>query len=178
MAAARHVGSLDLVVTSALARAKRTGELLAGDAPKQIEAGLGEYDVGEWSGLTRDQIGCRWPLELAAFDRGELEAPPGGERRVSFEQRVAAAAARVTAAAVKARAARVLVVTHGGVIRALCRLAGRPDAPVEHLCGFLAVGSPSGLALTRPVCLAHPAVGVTPPGHVERRRESLPVDDM
>src|SRR3974390_1149426 len=55
----------DLVVTSDLLRARQTAERLLDsleiDVECRVEPGLREFDAGEWSGLTRDQIEQRWP---------------------------------------------------------------------------------------------------------------------
>lgn len=133
--AARRVGPFDLVACSDLVRARRTAELLAGDAPLVVDPGLREYDVGAWSGLTRAEIEAVWPEELALFDAGRLVVPPGGESRGDFEARVGEAGLRLAALTGRRRAARVLAVAHGGVVRAL---AARPERPVGHLCGYRA----------------------------------------
>jgi broad specificity phosphatase PhoE len=183
LAARPALGPVDLVVTSALTRAARTGALLAPGAPRLVEPDLGEYDLGEWTGLDREAIAARWPDELDQFDRGRLEAPPGGETRSGFDARVARAAARLAAAVAdlsaepdagrdggrrssrrggqnggqvggQGRAAvRVLVVTHAGVIRALCRLQGLGEVRVDHLCGFDAHFGVGGLSLGEHRCL-------------------------
>lgn len=148
-AAAGRVGAVDLVITSDLQRARRTGELLAPGARLRTEAGLREFDVGAWSGHTRAEIEQRWPGELAEFDAGRLDAPPGSEGRRHFEERVAEAAARVADLA----AGRTLVVTHGGVVRALARRQDRRDGRYSHLCGFEATVKGRTLSLLHPVDL-------------------------
>jgi probable phosphoglycerate mutase len=165
-AAAARVGAVDLVVTSDLARAVDTGRLLAPDAPAVVDAGLGEHDVGAWSGLTREEIGRRWPAELAAFDAGRLQVPPGGESRLDFEVRVTAAIDRIVIEIAGSGAERALVVTHAGVVRAMCRLRGGFDRHVGHLCGFDAVVKGGTLAMGQPLCLLD-SVGPT-----EERDES------
>lgn len=155
-AAAEQVGAVDLVVTSTLARAARTGQLLAPGAPAAVDAGLAEHDIGAWSGLTRNEIARRWPAELAAFDAGRLEAPPGGESRRHFDRRVAAAIDRVVAVIDRSEAERVLIVTHAGVIRAVCRQRGAVDRHVGHLCGFEALVKGGALSLGDPLCLRDP----------------------
>jgi len=130
----------DLVVSSDLRRARRTAEILM-DAlglrcPHLIEAGLREYDVAAWSGYTRDEIHALWPDELARFNRGELDAPPGGEGRDDFDRRVRAAGGRVARVAEEMSAALVLVVTHGGVIRSLARSHGLGEYRAGPLAGY------------------------------------------
>jgi probable phosphoglycerate mutase len=153
----------DLVVTSDLIRTRRTAELLV-DAPTLVEPGLREYDVGAWSGLTREEIGSRWPGTLERFSQDRAAAPPGGEPRDAFDSRVVAAAARTGAAAAAAGAARILVVVHGGVIRALARHAGRAEYRVGHLAGYVGAHDRAGLFPEIPVDLLD--FDVTPPRYL------------
>lgn len=150
-------GPIDLLVTSDLERARRTGELLVSRTgravPLVIEPALREFDVGAWSGLTRAEIDARYPDEVALFDAGRLAAPPGGESRAAFEARVIEAAGRVATAIARHGARRTVVVSHGGVVRALGRLQGLGDRHVSQLCGY--AGRPGGahLALSQYVDL-------------------------
>jgi probable phosphoglycerate mutase len=149
----------DLVITSDLERARRTGEVLSGpSAPgpgptRVVEPALREFHVGGWSGLTRAEIGRRWPSELALFDAGRLQAPPDGETRAEFDARVAVAARRVVELIHRHRAARTLIVTHGGVIRAMVRACGLPESPIRNLAGYHGTAGSAGLALSHPVDL-------------------------
>jgi broad specificity phosphatase PhoE len=107
------------VITSDLQRARRTGEIVAttlGVQPVEVMPEIKEFDVGDWSGLTREEIDAGWPGQLEAWRNGELERTPGGERRDHFLQRVTKAIEHIG----QEWAGRVvLVVTHGGVIGAL-----------------------------------------------------------
>lgn len=131
-----RIGPVDAVVASDLERARHTAALLVPDQTPATEPGLREYDVGRWSGLTRTEIEATWPDEMARFDAGQLETPPGGERRGDFEARVLGALNRLAASWTAAGVERVLVVTHGGVIRTLARLHGWPETRVSHLRGY------------------------------------------
>ena len=146
----------DLVVTSDLTRARQTAarlaQALALDAPHYVEAGLREYDIGEWSGLTHEEIGARWPGAIARFSRSELAAP-GGEDRDAFDSRVSEAGRRVAALAMDLGSDRVLVVAHGGVVRSLARSVGRPDLRVGHLAGYRGRTGADGLFPEEPVDL-------------------------
>jgi 2,3-bisphosphoglycerate-dependent phosphoglycerate mutase len=153
--------SFGLFVSSDLARARQTAELMAdalgAERPPAVEVGLREYDLGEWSGLTREEILTRWPAELQQFDRGELDAPPGGESRQAFDLRVAAAGNRVAELTGATKAERVLVVTHAGVVRSFARSAGLPERHMGHLSGYWAtVGRTGGLRPRDPVELLAP----------------------
>jgi broad specificity phosphatase PhoE len=62
------------VVSSPLGRARRTAEIicqvLAIDARGiEIDARLAEINLGSWSGLTRDEVGARWPRALDGAGR-------------------------------------------------------------------------------------------------------------
>ncbi len=124
------------VVTSDLVRARRTGEIVAGAlglGPVVVCPELREYDVGDWSGLTKPQIEARWPGQQAEWFGGRLPTTPGGEGRAHFDRRVLGAL--LTLAAGAEPGAVLVVVTHGGVIRALERAAGASPVPIANLSG-------------------------------------------
>jgi probable phosphoglycerate mutase len=158
--AAAHLAGqppFELVVSSDLGRARRTAELLIDALDLRtcpsLDAGLREYNVGAWSGHTREEIEAEWPGEIARFSSNEMVAPPGGEDRAAFDARVAAAGERVAKAAQRAGAPRVLVVAHGGVVRALARAVGRPDYRIGHLAGYWGSYTTGGLFPEQPVNL-------------------------
>ena len=162
-AAARALGPVDLAVTSDLERARRTAAILAPGVRHVAEPGLREFDVGAWSGRTRAEIQERWSDELELFDRGRLESPPGGEGWTTFENRIRDAAEKVSRLIAEARAARTLVVTHGGVVRALARMQARGDRHVGHLGGYEAVVKGGTLVVLQPVdLLSRVAPGLQP----------------
>lgn len=109
----------DQVVTSDLRRASETAEILG--FPDAIRTpGLREIHVGDWTGadiaaLSGDDY-RKW--------RAGTHTPPGGERWSDFAARAAEAVGNSLDGA-----ERLLVVCHGGVIRALmATLVGlRPD---------------------------------------------------
>lgn len=167
-AAARRLaaeGPFDLVVSSDLARARRTAEILAGGAEVAVEPLLREYDVGEWSSLTRPEIEERWPGALARFDEDRSSVPPGGEDAATFAERVDRAGAAVADLAGRNGAGRVLVVTHGGVIRSMARAAGLPERRVGLLSGYRGECTMGGLLPEEPFDLLEcddPREGHTP----------------
>lgn len=126
---------LSSLTASDLNRARTTAAIVGeglGLGSAAVDADLREYDVGEWEGLTRPEIEAGWPDHLDAWRKGRLPATPGGETRLAF-------LARVTAGLVRAAASdddAVLVVTHGGVIRAAEQVAGAERTPViDNLSG-------------------------------------------
>jgi broad specificity phosphatase PhoE len=98
----------DAVYSSDLRRAHETAVILAEPhaVPVVTDAGLREIDVGSWSGLTRREIAERFPDGTR----------PDGESHEEHGARVRAAVVRIARAHL---GARILVVGHGGTIRAI-----------------------------------------------------------
>jgi broad specificity phosphatase PhoE len=107
---------IELVYTSDLARARETAEIVAARFGADVlpVRELREIDVGEWEGLTWPEIEERFPEGARSWrERGY-----GWESGESYEQlgeRVVAALRRIAADHPEER---VLVVGHGGTIRA------------------------------------------------------------
>lgn len=123
------------VACSNLGRARTTADLLAdelGLPPASVDPRLRERDIGEWSGLTDVEIGRRWPGEPARWRTDEDVAPPGGEAAADCAARLADG---VTAAAGQHGPGPVLLVSHGGVLRALERRLGSAEGPFGNLAG-------------------------------------------
>src|SRR5258706_7475435 len=79
------------IYCSDLVRASRTADLIAEmlDHPPAVrESGLRERFGGEWQGSTSREIDERWPGQRAAWRRGELSAPPGGETDSTVRERL------------------------------------------------------------------------------------------
>jgi broad specificity phosphatase PhoE len=115
----------DAVYSSDLRRAHETAEIVAATHGLDLVAdtGLREIDVGSWSGLTREEIEERF--------RGER---PDGESREEHTARVLGAVERIARAN---PGRRILVVTHGGTMRALHgHVSETPFHPVDN-CGVL-----------------------------------------
>lgn len=105
-----------LVYTSDLARARETAEIVAArlDAEVLSLRELREIDVGEWEGLTWPEIEERYPEGARSWhDTGS--GWETGETYEELGERVVAALRRIAA---DHPAERVLVVAHGGTIRA------------------------------------------------------------
>jgi broad specificity phosphatase PhoE len=108
---------LDAIYSSDLGRARDTAAVVADSQglDVRIEPDLREVDVGSWSGLTRAEAEERFPEGFARWQQGY----PGWEDGESYEamtDRVIAAVKRIAA---EHPDERVLVVSHGGPIRAL-----------------------------------------------------------
>jgi broad specificity phosphatase PhoE len=90
LVAAAHVAA---VVSSPLARCRRTAELIAAaagtarptadgpaaDVPVVVEPDLVETDFGDWEGKTFAEVRAQWPAEMDAWLASTSVAPPGGE---------------------------------------------------------------------------------------------------
>jgi uncharacterized phosphatase len=102
--------TFDAVYASDLRRAHETAVILADPHGMAVvtDADLREIDLGAWSGLTHAEIAERFP-------GGER---PDGETRDQHSVRVLAAVERIARAH---PGERVLVVAHGGCVRALQR---------------------------------------------------------
>jgi broad specificity phosphatase PhoE len=135
--AAERLGDLGFgaVISSDLRRARRTAEILAATLglPVTVDPDLREIDVGDWQGLTRAEIEAGWPGELADWSEGRSESPPGGETRAHLVERARAALARAAAGA--SPGDRLLLVSHGALIRHLDRVLGLQPHPIDNLGG-------------------------------------------
>jgi broad specificity phosphatase PhoE len=141
-------GPVVAIWSSDLQRSRGTAELLGAAAgwrgEVRVVPDLGEHDVGEWSGLTHDQIERRWPGLIEAWGAGCLAATPGGEARADFDRRVRRGLAAVMdeVRALGLPEGTGAVVTHGGVLRAIARWLGRPERAPSQLEGFVLVVGP------------------------------------
>jgi len=120
------------IYTSDLMRASQTARVVADRLGLAVieDAGLREIDVGSWSGFTRAEVEQRFPEGYGRWLDGEIGHD--GETREELTERVVGAVERIAAAHPDDT---ILVVTHGGAIRALRRYAdGDPGDPIEN-CG-------------------------------------------
>jgi probable phosphoglycerate mutase len=149
--AAARLPAVDAVWSSDLARAAGTAALVAAEvgAPVVVDRRLRERHAGEWQGLTRVEIEQRWPGYLADGRR-----PQGWEPDEQVVERALAACHAIAAAH---PGAQVLVVTHGGVVRALERhLDARDDDPPANLGGRWIESDGETVALGERVVLTAP----------------------
>jgi alpha-ribazole phosphatase len=103
-----------------LSRTRRTAEAIfaAGypHAVPEVEPGLIEQSLGEWQGLPHAELPARLALPKHAFwPLAGNERPPGGETMADVIERVGASLERL---AVEHANEDVIVVSHGGAIRA------------------------------------------------------------
>lgn len=157
-AASQKLGMFDAIASSDLRRARMTATIIAnalGAGLLEADPRLRETDVGEWQGLTHDQIERDWPGYLEAHQR-----PPGFEADDSIVARVTDA---VVELATQFAGGEVLCVAHAGVIRVLRRWHGVSDPRIANLGGCQIIvrpGSPDPLEIGDVVdLLEHGSIG-------------------
>ncbi|WP_221088426.1 histidine phosphatase family protein [Deinococcus aquaedulcis] len=169
--------TFDAVYTSDLQRASRTAEIVAerlqGAPAPQTHPGLREIDVGELSGLVITEIRARYPSYLQALSTEPWSTRrPGGE---SMEDLYARSGAAFGALRASHPGGRVLVFTHGGVVRVAVGLAlgGVPANAWARL-------SVSNTSITR-VLLGEGSgmlLGFNDDAHLENLLEATEADDV
>jgi len=95
-------------------------------------AGLREIALGEWEGLSKEEVRQRFPgqYEARGADLANFR-PPGGESFADLSERAWTALMKILGSGERHDADNLLVVAHAGVNRAiLCRLL---DMPLDRL---------------------------------------------
>jgi broad specificity phosphatase PhoE len=138
------------VYSSDLRRASETAEIVAAglQLPVRLDPALRELDVGSWSGQTLDELAARYPRAIVRWQATGERGWEGGESHEDMAGRVLAA---IRSIAGDHAAEEVLVVSHGGPIRALRALAAGLDYPRErrsvprtHNCETYAIAFENG----------------------------------
>lgn len=169
-----HFGA---VYSSDLRRAVQTAqavtERLAGAPPVQLDAGLREIDVGELSGLLVSEIRERFPEYLGALHADPWRTRrPGGE---SMEDLFGRSGAAFHALRERHPGERVLVFTHGGVVRVAVGLAlgGVPEGAWARL-------SVTNTSVTRVLLGAQSGtlLGFNDEAHLENLIHATEADDV
>ena len=125
--------AVDVVGSSPLRRARETAERIAAGArlPAHVWPGWEEASFGRWEGLTFAEARAREPQAVDAWLQAPLSSRShGGESFLDVCARVARAAEELVRAH---RGRRVVLVTHGGPIRALVAhaLGAPPEAALR-----------------------------------------------
>ena len=105
----------DLVLSSDLSRAADTAKALGAKA--EHDRGWREIHVGDWEGLTMDQVVKRFPEQIEALKARRTFAIGGGESWPEVFERADASLAGLRERL--PRGGRAIVFTHGGIIAAL-----------------------------------------------------------
>lgn len=128
--ASASVGTVDLIAASPQQRALETATIISqavGVGPVIAVEGLRERSAGAWSGLTKDDIEEQFPGWLA-----------DGRRPDDFEpddELLARVLPALDAIAAMGPRGSILVVCHGGVIKAVETHLGLEDGRVPNLSG-------------------------------------------
>jgi probable phosphoglycerate mutase len=130
------------IYCSDLRRAHETARIVGAALGVDVTAvrGLREVDVGSWSGRTREEIAEQFPEGFARWVEGAQGHD--GESRDELRARIVEAAERIASAH---PGERVLLVTHGGALRAL--LTHAADAPsIDRLdnCSVVRIAAEAG----------------------------------
>jgi broad specificity phosphatase PhoE len=128
-AAVASLPPVDAIWSSDLERARATAAII-GDAlglPIKVDARFRERDAGVWTGLTRDEIEAGWPRYLAEHRR-----PAGFEHDRDVLARIIDGLGELHASHPDQT---VLVVSHGGVLRALERHCHDVDRAFPNVGG-------------------------------------------
>lgn len=126
-----NAGPWDRIVSSPLRRCAAFAAELAEqrDLPMELELDLRELDFGQWEGRTAAELMVDQSEALGRFWENPYSfTPPGGEPLPEFEARILTAIERLTD---RYAGERILLVTHGGVMRLL--LAEARGLPREQL---------------------------------------------
>jgi broad specificity phosphatase PhoE len=124
---AEHLTAVKLaaVYSSDLRRARDTAEAVARlhGLAVQVVVDLREVDVGSWSGLTRAEVRARFPEGFRRWTEGG-QGWEDGESYEHMAERVVRAVLRL---AHEHEAETILVVSHGGPVRAIHAAAAGSD---------------------------------------------------
>lgn len=139
-AAARALGQVEAIWSSDLQRAAETAAIIAaelGVGPVVVDADLRERDVGDWAGLTRDEINERYPGYLAPPDgvrtgRWTPPRPPGWEPDDVLVARAIRALLRIQR---EVGSGDVLIVGHAGLLYSVERALGEDGSRLGNLEG-------------------------------------------
>jgi broad specificity phosphatase PhoE len=124
-----------VVVASDLRRATDTATVFtdASAVPLRIDKRLRETNLGQWQGLTTEDVEKVTPGAIPTWQNDATVAPPGGENRLDVANRTAEVVAELDIEF----DATVMLCVHGGVIIALvAHLLGLPVTTWTQLAGI------------------------------------------
>ena len=153
-AAVQRAGPRGAIISSPMVRCAVFAAGIAQDnaIPLHIDERLRELHFGQWEGLTASELMHTQPEALTQFwSDPYAHSPPDAESLEAFESRVLSAWSDI---ARHHAGCRVLIVTHGGVIRMILRhTRGLPRASLLQLdvphASLHRVGAPDSLAETQ-----------------------------
>jgi broad specificity phosphatase PhoE len=123
--------SISAVYASDLRRASETAEIVAAalQLPVRLDPALREIDVGSWAGQTLDELATRYPEAVARWRQTGERGWEGGESHEEMAARVVAAIQSIAAAHPENQ---ILVISHGGPLRALKTIAAGFEYPGDR----------------------------------------------
>ncbi len=124
--------SIDAIYSSDLSRAHATAQAVAehNRLPLHTEPALRERHYGAFEGLTYADIETQWPEQAQAWRRRDPGfAPNGGESLLDLVARVQPT---LQAIAQRHLGEQIMLVTHGGVIDVIYRLASGMDLSAKR----------------------------------------------
>jgi broad specificity phosphatase PhoE len=129
---AAALDGVEVVYASDLARARETAEILGArlGLEVQLDPRLRERSFGAWEGKTWDELEERSASELQRWRAGDTHGPDDAEPYEDFSRRVESFLEDVLD---RHPTEHVLVVGHGGSIRAIHALAEGLDYARDHL---------------------------------------------
>jgi probable phosphoglycerate mutase len=146
LAEALRAHAVQRIHTSDLLRAKQTAETVAavlGVTDLVVDRALRERSFGIFEGLTREECQVRHPDLWARYRANPRDVPPGAESHEVLAARMHQAVLRASAHEAEGP---VLIVSHGGSIRALLsQLTGTMPPPLGNVALFRAVAVGDGL---------------------------------
>lgn len=109
------------IISSDLARARRTAEIIAAELGHEVSVDerLRETHLGEWQGLTHDEVDARDAGIRAHWRHNAGWAPPAGESRLDVARRARPVVDELMRDFPQWDGNAVLLVAHGGTISAL-----------------------------------------------------------
>lgn len=129
----------DRLVTSDLRRAVDTADALgaACGLPVKVDVRLRETHLGEWQGLSVDEVEQGWPGAIATWRSDPAWAPPGGESRIEVVRRALPVVDELDAEYEGSPPATAVLVGHGGLIAGLVSgLLGMPTSAWPAIGGI------------------------------------------
>ena len=125
----------DLVLCSPMTRCIQTAGVLYPEAELQVVPSMAEMDFGEFDGHTLEELSHREDYRRW-LKNSVKEAPPGGESMEEFGRRVAVGLSSILAHVMQNGLQDTVIVTHGGVIRAILSSMALPRlAPGQLMVG-------------------------------------------
>jgi broad specificity phosphatase PhoE len=123
---------VDVIYASDLARARETAEILGRRLGLEVrlEPRLRERSFGAWEGKTWEELEERFAEALDRWRSGETHGPDDAEPYQDFSRRVESFLEDILA---RHPQEKVLVVGHGGSVRAIHALAEGLDYARDHL---------------------------------------------